>query len=703
MTYKALLSKLAIALFAISFVVACSDDDNGQDNTTPTSTDNTEDSNSSFSTNTTDSTFTNAVTIVYSTSGAVVTNPYSSQGVTVSVSDNDVSVTSTTSTAINYVLSGSSSDGVLSINSSNPFGIVLNGVSLINSDGPAIFISSSSDASIKTVGTTNNRLIDNSSYASTFSAAKGTIHSAGNITLTGSGNLTIKGYARHGIASSAQVSVSGGNTTIASAAKDGVHAVNFTQTGGTLTITPTGDGIEAEDGSLNISGGTLNVTSSVADTKGLKADNSINITGGEIVLTASGDQTKAIKADNVTISDGTLTINTTGDVVLESSGSGYDPSYCTAIKTDNAFLMSGGTLTVNSSGKGGKGVSTDGNFTITGGTISITTTGNGSTYTDSDGATDSYNATGISVDGNAYLYGGTITVSSSGSAGKGISVDGELIAGESTSATGPSITVTTSGDRFYVSGSGSNIDYANPKAIKSDGNLTVNSGTIKITTTSTQEGGEGLESKATMTINGGTIEAITANDDALNASTAIVINGGYIYAYGAQNDGIDSNGTLSINGGVVIASGAAQPEAGFDCDNSTFAINGGVVIGTGGDSSTPTSSASSQYSVLYNGSGTANNIFRVETSSGTEVLTYKLPRTHSSMKVLFSTPALASGSSYNIYIGGSISGGTNFNGYYTGATYTKPSSASNSFTISSKVTSIGTSSSSGGMGGRGGR
>lgn len=413
MKSKNFLFKWLVLFFAAGTLIAsCSsdDDDDANNNVTPSNTTgNSSDKESSFATNSTDSTFSNAVVIVFSddSTAVVKSNPYSSSGVTVSIDSNHVSVTSTYASAVNYVLSGSTTNGSLSVNSSNDFQVILNGVSLISSQGPAIYLSSTSDASLRSVGTTNNRLIDNATYASAYSSAKGAVYSAGNLTITGSGQLTVKGYNRHAIASAQKVTVAGGYNTISAAPKDGIHATNVEQTGGTLTVSATGDAIEAEDGSLTISGGTLTATASVQDTKGLKADSTVTISGGDVSVTASGNQTKAIKANDVVVSAGTLNITTTGDVVLESSGSGYDPSYCTGIKSDNNTTISGGTVTITSSGKSGKGVSTDGDFYLTGGTLNISTTGNGGTYTDSDGATDSYAATGVSVDGNAYIYGGT--------------------------------------------------------------------------------------------------------------------------------------------------------------------------------------------------------------------------------------------------------------------------------------------------------
>lgn len=260
----------------------------------------------------------------------------------------------------------------------------------------------------------------------------------------------------------------------------------------------------------------------------------------------------------------------------------------------------------------------------------------------------------------------------------------------------PVIQVTTSGKKNLVSGSGQNADYANPKAIKSEGDLTVNNGTITVRTS--QDGGEGLESKLILTINGGEIDAQT-HDDAINAAKSIVINGGKIYCYSSGNDGIDSNDTLTANGGVVISSGTSSPEEGFDCDRNTFKITGGILIGTGGLSSSPTASVCTQRSLLYGGSGTSGQIFHIQHTDGHDILTYMIPRPYTQMTLLFSSGTLTANTDYTIYTGGTVSGGSEFHGLYDGASYTG-GTVVNTFTTGSMVTTVGNT--GGGPGGGGG-
>ncbi len=674
-TKNILFGLLLAGMLVGGFACSTGDPNNAEENNSTNTNTNTGTAATGFNINSTDSTFANSVVIAFdSISGATVeSNPYASSGVAITVSGGEVAVTSTTATAVNYVLKGYHSDGMFTISSSNAFQIILNGLSLINNDGPAINVTSASDASVYLVGTTNNRLVDNNT--STVNAA---LYSKGNLTLNGSGNLWVSGYAKHAIASDANVTMAGGVVTVAYAYKDAVHAANFSQTGGSLTITSAvaEDGVDV-NGEIVISGGSLVDTITTDDTKGLKATETLTLAGGTVNLLAKGAQSKAVKGGQVDITGGTHTIVANGDVVLAAYGSGYDPSYCTGIKSDGAVSITGGTTTITTTGKGGKGISADGAFIMSGGTVEVATSGNGATYTNSNGAADAYSSTCVSSDGAMYLYGGTLTATSTGTAGKGLSTDGVLTFGQSTAGTGATVTVKTTGARFLVSGT----DYANPKAIKSESNIVINSGTI--TATTTQAGGEGVECEAAFTMNGGTL-TISAYDDAINVASSLTMNGGSIYAYSSNNDGIDCNGgkagSITINDGVVITSGASSPEAGIDADRYGYLFKGGVLIATGGAADEKPTSGSVVGTVVYSGSLSSGQVIHVANSSGTAVLTYKMPRATSTITI--SSSALTAGT-YTLYRGGSVTGGSSFGGYYTGATYSSSEASSGTFTVSS--------------------
>jgi len=597
------------------------------------------------------STFGSTVTIAYSGTSATVTNKV--EGVTVTTNGADVTVSSTAS-EVNYVLSGSTSDGSFKVASSTKkYEVTLNGVSITNPTGAAINLQSSKRAFIVSVAGTTNTLIDGSSYTEvTNEDMKGCIFSEGQMIFSGTGQLTVTGKCKHAICSDDYIRIrDGAKINIAAAAKDGIHTNEaFIIGGGSLTISADGDGIEVEEGSITINNGIIT-----------------EVTGGDAVKT-SYDGTDSSITPYIAMNGGLLKLTTTGE-----KGQG--------LKAAGKLTMSGGIVQASVSGAGSKGLSSDGDMTISGGKITAITSG-APVYEDNDLS----GAAGIKCDGTLSVTGGVVQCKSTGNGGKGISGDGVI------SITGGTVKVITTGQQYKYNNS---LD-TSAKGIRADGNLTIGGGAVMVRTSGggSDGGSEGIESKGTLTISGGET-AVSAPDDAINAAKAIVISGGKTYAYSTGNDGIDSNGSMSVSGGLTIASGTTAPEEGFDCDNNTLAITGGILIGTGGASSTM---GGSQYSVAYGGSANANTLINIQSSDGSSLVTYKMPRTYSSMVMTFSCPEMKSGTKYTIYSGGSISGGTEFYGYYSNSTYTKGSSLT-TFTPSSTYTTVGNVSSGGGGGG----
>jgi hypothetical protein len=377
----------------------------------------------------------------------------------------------------------------------------------------------------------------------------------------------------------------------------------------------------------------------------LKADGDIRVAGGQLDLAHSGVMSKGIRCDGTFRLEG-------GDITLQASGAAQivnkDPSYSTAIKVGN-YEGTGGTVTVTATGFAGRAISVDGDMQVTDGIYTLTCSGDGGTYTTTNNQTDGYGACGIKTDGNLTLAGGTYTIRMTGKGGKGIHADGKATFG-TTDGGAPNIDVATSGTVIASSGWGTSDDFiGTAKAIKIEGDIVVNDGNILAKTTS--NGGEGLESKASITFNGGYTECDTY-DDGINAATKITFNDGFIYSHATGNDGIDCNGSAGFecNGGVILASGTSSPEEGFDCDNSKFVINGGILIGTGGSTSSPTS-AKQPYATKSSVQVTSGRYLSVKKSDGTVLFSYRCPVTVRSATVLLSSPDFTSGTSYSLVYG----------------------------------------------------
>lgn len=652
------------------------------------------------------------VYIIYNGSSATVTNPFSNDGVSVSANGGNVTVSSTKAN-VPYVVSGTSANGSLTLYSASSFNLIINGLNLTSTSTAAISIASNVDANLTLRGTSS--LTDGAE-----SDIDGALYTTGNLTVSGNGILQVTGNAKHGILVDGNLTINSGEIRILGSDSDGIHgSSDLIWNGGTLEIVSAGsDGLDISgsvsihngdlsinttadeqrgikvSGTFTMNNGTLDINTSGADGKGIKCDSDLNINGGSLTIVHSGNMSKGLKCDGqINISGGTIDITSSGSTVLQVEGTQNVPSYCSAIKGDTDINITGGTFTITlpSSNQGGKGISTDGNMSIANATMNITTQGNGASYTVSGSTKDAYTSACLRSDGNMSILSGNLTLTSSGTGGKGINVgdDSHTSSTLTLGTTGGNdddltLNVTTTGERITVSSGGGGWpgpgggggDYANPKGIKSRGNLTINSGTITVNCTQNNEGGEGIESKATLTINGGNIEVYSKTDDPINAAQNLTINGGTVYSHSDNNDGIDSNGTLFLNGGFAIANGARQPEEGFDCDNNQFKITGGTHIGTGGATSNPTTNVCTQPSLKINTqSGYAIQILK---SDGTVICTYQCPTYASGggggwpggggngMVMLFTDPQLQTGQSYTVKYNGTISGGTNWNGYYTG-------------------------------------
>lgn len=601
------------------------------------------------------------VVIAYAGTTASVSNPYQNDGVKVAVNGADVTVTSTnTAKEIVYLLSGTASKGSFKIYSEYKYNIALKGVTITNSNGPAINSQSGKKGTINVVAGTTNTLTDGATYATSSEDQKGTFFSEGQLAFTGTGTLNVTGNNKHGIVADDYITVSQATIVVKSAVKDGIHANDyFTMDNGSVTVTASGDGIVAEEGYVIISGGAVTVNS---------VDDGI---------TAPYDGTDTAITPYISIKGGTIKVTTTGDKGNALKSEGY-----TTINTADP-------VTLSVSGKGSKGIKTSGDFTLTAGTVTITTSG-AAYYVTAD--TDIASPAGINCDKNLAIKGGTLTIVSTGAGGKGINVDGTA------TISGGKINITASGAKYtyssaltseakgfksdgaFVMTTGELTIAATDDGIKSETSITINDGTVNITKAT-----EGIESKI-ITFNGGTIN-VTASNDGINASmgtvvggtesndgSSININGGILIVAGS--DAIDSNGNITMKGGTAIICGpTSQPEEGIDY-NGNFLINGGLLISAGSNArmTKAMSTGSSQVGLYITSSAqlAATSVLHIEDAGGKDLVTFK-PK-NAVYYFHFSTPDLAKNAQYKIYFGGTYSGGSftgNSSGWgvYTGGTY----------------------------------
>lgn len=503
--------------------------------------------------------------------------------VTVTANGSDVSIIQDESleTEITYTLKGTSSDGSFYMDGEYKATVVLDNLLLTNADGAPIDIENGKRINIELVG--SNVLVDSED-----GSQKGCMMVNGHAEFTGSGTLSLTGNAKHAFWGDEYVLLKKsmtGTITVENAVKDAFNVnEHFEQRAGQVVIKACGDdGIQVsyED-----------ATNPTDDDTG-----SIIISGGILQATVTGDATKALKAEgNITINDAystpTVKLYTHGDGTWDDDD--QETKACAGISADGNITIDAGTITLNSTGSGGKGMKCDGDLTINGGTIDASTTGNRFTYGSNGNREGSqYSAyrsspKGLKADGTITINGGTITVKTTGTYGEGI-------------------------ESKY-------------------GNIYIKGGTIDVN--SYDDG-----------INASASGSTTAGD--------IRIQGGTVTVYATNNDGIDSNGDLYIEGGTTVTYGIRQPECGIDAAERRYVyFTGGNLFAIGESNSVPSNSTSSQYFIqISRGSVSANTTATVKSGS-TTLATFTLPYAASQKNIVITAEGMKSGS-YSVTLGNS--------------------------------------------------
>lgn len=496
----------------------------------------------------------NTVKVVYSDASADITVAGNiAKDLTITQSGAHVSIVQSADLAseITYTLSGSSADGGFYNEGAYKSTVELNNLTLTNLS--AVF----SGAAIHIQNSKRIKVKPLNGTTNTLVDAaggkqKGCLYIKGHAEFAQKGTLNITGNLKHGIKTGEYFSIKNATINILSAAGDGINCEQF---------------FLMESGAINISG--------VAD-DGIQCDIEDTEVGSTGITTDHED---------------------------EDTGNMY---------------ISGGTITAAVTADAAKGLKSEGDMYISGGTITVTTAGGG-LWDATDLKTKA--ASCLSADGLMDISGGTLNLTSTGAGGKGLSADGNLTVSGSAV-----ITVLTSGQAVVASGTGTlsicsnastldryDSDYkSSPKGIKIDGDITINGGTITVTTSGA--GGEGIESKQTLTINDGHI-TVNAFDDGINSSGDMTINGGYIFVKGSKNDAMDANGNMYVKGGLIYAIGATSPEVAMDAnteEGKKLYITGGTIIAlgnleggaqiSGGTCKYTTSWTGNSWYALYNGS-----------------------------------------------------------------------------------------------------
>lgn len=526
------------------------------------------------------------VFVVYNGDEATVINPLESEGVAVSTSGAEVAIVSTAQKkSVVYCLSGSSTSGSFNLTPDKGYTLVFDNLSLSNTNSPIVLNKGMNDTSyVATVHLRGESSIEDGSS----NANNGAFYTKSKLKVSNdndytNGVLSITGATKHALNSSKRIELYSGSLVIEGAEGDGINADGIELYGGNLTVTGTkGDAVDCSE-VIFIQDGTVDITTTEPDTKGLKCDSIINIYGGDTKIVVEGAGAKAVKSGKkTTVSGGVLTTELKGaDAFYDETTQDY--GYNAAIKSTTDIEITGtGKVIVTGNGIAARAINSDGNTTISGGELNVSLDG-AHHLVESKDTTSLY---GIKADGNVQFTGGetTITLGTEAKVSKGIKTARSL------EVTGGILNVTTNGGYFTTTststttGSGSSSwgqsswgggrpgqssssstssssDFKTAKAVAVDGTCNIIGGTI--TLVSAYGKGIGCDGTVNLGTKNGSTSDFTLNVTSGSDQCGTYTSGGF----GGMGGGMGESRT-KVNG---------KPKA-IKADGAVYANSGKITL-----------------------------------------------------------------------------------------------------------------------------
>ncbi|MBE6720442.1 MAG: carbohydrate-binding domain-containing protein [Ruminococcaceae bacterium] len=300
--------------------------------------------------------------------------------------------TTTITTAGDYIVSGKYTDSqiVVDVEDTDKVQIVLNGVSITNSNSAAIYVKSADKVFITTAKNTENTLTTNGEFEEIDGEdVDGVIYAKDDTTINGTGMLNINTEYGNGIVCNDDLKLTSGNYNInvsdkAIKANDSIRIAD-----GNYVINSGDDAIHS-NADTAIVGGTIEISSG---DDAIHTDNYLYITDGNIKV---ANCTEAIEGMQINISGGNINATSSDDGINAASPSddGETQNMKNDFATDeNALInVTGGKITLNTEGDG---IDSNGNITVSGGEIYVS------------GPTNSGNGA-LDCNGTAEITGGTV-------------------------------------------------------------------------------------------------------------------------------------------------------------------------------------------------------------------------------------------------------------------------------------------------------
>lgn len=555
-----------------------------------------------------------------------------------------------------YLLGGNYNGQILiNVPETEKVQLVLSNFSITYAEGSPILCEQADKLILTLAKGTNNTVTDNGSgYIDVEDGEEdpntrtaGAIHAKCALTVNGGGKLSVTSTYHNGIHTKKTLKIVDGDLTV-EAPDDGVKGKNAVAIrGGNLTVISGEDGIQCSEeentshGYIWIEGGTVSIT---AEGDGIDASLYYIQKGGTVTVNAIGTERKVGSSSST--AGGMMRPGmggTSSSSGYETNSDGYYKIDPKGVKAGSDITLSGGALTVNSTGHA---VKSSGTITVSG-DIALRIKAYCETYR--------ANSKGISADSDVLISGGEVTIE--------YCYEG----------------VESSEGTIYVTDGSVRVENAVDDGFNASGGATMMGGMMG-----------GMMGR-------GSAESATDSSSDGSSATGIVFSGGYTYV-NAGGDGLDSNSNIYVSGGTVIVAGPTNSGNGaLDCGDAQnyIQVTGGILVAYGatGMAEAPDSSVTTQYTIAYNAGLSAGDILTVTDKNGDPVIAVEIASGKVGQHIVISCPDFEKDGKYTLSTGGTVEGKST-DGLYASPTSYSGGNELTTVTLSSTVTGT-----SGGMGG----
>lgn len=412
-----------------------------------------------------------------------------------------------------YEISGTLSNGSIYVNADNDSEVhlILNGVTIHNENSAALFCKKAAKVTVTLAEGSVNTLTDGASYvfAEGEDEPDATLYAKHDMVVNGSGKLNVTSAYADAIKGKDSLYILGGEITVNSA-DDGIVGRDLLYIkDGVFTVNAASDALKSTNdtdtslGNIVIDGGTFSVT---AGTDGIQAENTLTVNGGTVTLQSGGGSANASTKTDAFGFGGSwgkwgnqwgMTTEETEETTSSAKG----------LKAGTLLTVTGGMFDLDTSDDA---VHANGNVAISGGTFVIASGDDGVHAEET-----------LWISGNSML--------AIGKSYEGIEALEIVIAGGE-------VEITASDDGLNAAGGADGSGFGRPGAGmfgEGEGEITISGGSLIVNAE-----GDGLDSNGNLTMNGGTVLVFGPT--------------------GGGNGVLDYGGTFCLNGGTLLAAGTSD-------------------------------------------------------------------------------------------------------------------------------------------------